>query len=51
MMYLPKDLSIDIRHLEQIFSDMTNSYKIYWFSSLFEEVIRGNQEMQYSKHA
>ena len=26
---------------------MTNSYKIYWFSSLFQEVIKGKQRISF----
>lgn len=39
MIELPFDEDIDIRMLENIFDDMTNSYKIFWFLGLFEEVI------------
>lgn len=38
MNYLPLDESIDIEKLENVFDDMTNSYKIFWFLGLFEEI-------------
>lgn len=39
MIGLPFDDEIDIRQLENIFDDMTNSYKIFWFLGVFEEII------------
>ena len=39
MIQLPFDKEIDIRMLENVFDDMTNSYKIFWFLGVFEEII------------
>lgn len=39
MIELPFDEDIDIRMLENVFDDMTNSYKIFWFLGVFEEII------------
>lgn len=43
MIYLPREEIIDIRLLESIFTNMVNSYKIYWFNSIFEEIIKGRK--------
>ena len=39
MIELPFDENINIRILENVFDDMTNSYKIFWFLGVFEEII------------
>lgn len=46
-MFLPIVDKIDVRNLENIFMSMTNSYKIFWFNSIFEEVIQGNQVIDF----
>lgn len=33
--------------LLKLFDDMTNSYKIFWFKGLFDEVIRGKEEIYF----
>ncbi|AJG99253.1 hypothetical protein LF65_02680 [Clostridium beijerinckii] len=47
MIYLPREEIINIRLLESIFTNMVNSYKIYWFSSIFEEVIKGENRIPF----
>lgn len=39
MIDLPGCADVDVRQLENIFDDMTNSYKIFWFLGVFEEII------------
>lgn len=43
MIYLPEIENTEIRLLEKVFSSMTNSYKIYWFKSIYEEILKGNK--------
>lgn len=42
-------MGLDIRLLENIFSSMTNSYKIYWFNSVFEEIVRGKRHISFKE--
>lgn len=49
MSYLPLEEKLDIRLLENIFNSMTNSYKLYWFNSIFEEIIKGKSTMSFKK--
>ncbi len=43
MIELPFDEEIDVRMLESVFDDMTNSYKIFWFLGVFEEIINNKK--------
>ena len=49
MIELPFDEDIDIRMLENVFDDMTNSYKIFWFLGVFEEVIANKKIISFIK--
>ena len=44
---LPESEEINVRMLLKIFDDMTNSYKLFWFKGLFDEVIRGKEEIYF----
>lgn len=43
MIELPFDEEVDIRMLESVFDDMTNSYKIFWVLGIFEEIINNKK--------
>lgn len=47
MIVLPESEEINVRMLLKIFDDMTNSYKLFWFKGLFDEVIRGKEEIYF----
>ena len=49
MVYLPFDEDIDIRKLENVFDDMTNSYKIFWFLGAFEEIINNKSVISFKE--
>ena len=49
MIELPFDEDIDIRMLENVFDDMTNSYKIFWFLGVFEEVIANKKIISFKE--
>ena len=42
-MYLPSNDHLAIDTLSGIFSDMSESYKIFWFNSILQGINRGNQ--------
>ena len=41
-MYLPKSETLAIDTLSGIFSDMSESYKIFWFNGILDGVNKGN---------
>lgn len=51
MLNLPQDQSVDSRLLEVIldYEYLTASYKLFWFSGIFKEIIRGNQKMTFRR--
>lgn len=49
MIELPFDENINIRILENVFDDMTNSYKIFWFLGVFEEIINNKITMTFKE--
>lgn len=49
MIELPFDEDIDIRMLENVFDDMTNSYKIFWFLGVFEEIINNKNIISFKE--
>lgn len=40
-----------MRLFGQIFSDMTTSYKIYWFKGIFDEILEGKKEISFKEVA
>src|SRR6056297_501595 len=48
---LPKDLNLNINAFENMLNmkRMTNSYKLYWFAAVFEEIKKGNQELTFKE--
>lgn len=51
MITLPPDQSLDSRLLEVIldYEYLTASYKLFWFSGIFKEIILGNQRMTFRR--
>lgn len=49
MEFLPSKKGLDIRLLENVFSSMTNSYKIYWLNSVFEEITKGKRIISFKE--
>ena len=49
MIYLPLEEKLDIRLMENIFNSMTNSYKLYWFNSIFEKIIEGKNTISFQE--
>ena len=49
MVKLPEDLELDINAFENILTmnRMTNSYKLYWFAAIFEEIKKGNRVLNF----
>lgn len=48
---LPFDDMIDSRKLESIldYNKLTTSYKLFWFSGIFEEILNGNQRITFRR--
>lgn len=46
-MFLPGNSELNIASLSSIFSDMSESYKIYWFRSIMDGVEHGNRVMTF----
>lgn len=48
---LPSDQSIDSRKLEVLldYEYLTTSYKLFWFSGIFKEIIHGNQKVSFRR--
>ena len=42
-MYLPQSEHLAVDTLSGIFSDMSESYKIFWFNSILQGVAKGNK--------
>ncbi|WP_246451799.1 hypothetical protein [Alkalicella caledoniensis] len=53
MMNLPSNEKVEVRLLEKLldYNYLTNSYKIYWFSGMFKEIIRGNNKIPFKRIA
>ena len=51
MVKLPEDLDLDINAFENMFvmNRMTDSYKLYWFAAIFEEIKKGNRELKFNE--
>jgi hypothetical protein len=51
MPILPSDQKVDSRLLEVIldYEYLTASYKLFWFSGIFKEIIRGNQKVTFRR--
>lgn len=51
MLSLPQDQTVDSRLLEVIldYEYLTASYKLFWFSGIFKEIIRGNQRITFRR--
>lgn len=50
-MKLPESETLNIPAFEQMLSlkSLTNSYKLYWFAAVFDEIRKGNDEMSFKK--
>ena len=46
-MNLPKQDNLDIEHLQRLFDNMTECYKIFWFSALIDFVYDGKKIIKY----
>ncbi|MCK8826799.1 hypothetical protein MWH25_03440 [Natroniella acetigena] len=51
MLKLPKQLDLNIQAFENMLQlkRMTNSYKLYWFTALFEEIKEGKEEVHFKQ--
>src|SRR5690554_1704281 len=51
MIKLPANTNLDINALERMLTmnRMTNSYKAYWFTSIFEFIKQGNYEITFEE--
>ncbi|HOJ11805.1 MAG TPA: HNH endonuclease domain-containing protein [Clostridiales bacterium] len=51
MFKLPQDYTVDVRILEQLleYEYLTTSYKIFWFSGMFKEIVRGNRQISFRR--
>lgn len=47
MLALPESDDINVKILLRLFNDMTNSYKLFWFKGLFDEIIKGKEEIYF----
>lgn len=50
-MKLPESTNLDISAFEQMLNlkSLTNSYKLYWFAAVFDEIRKGNVEISFKK--
>lgn len=49
MSFLPIHNELNINLLENIFISMTNSYKLFWFNSIFKEIIKGKKIIKFKE--
>lgn len=49
MEFLPVHNELNISLLENIFISMTNSYKLFWFNSIFKEIIKGKRIIKFKE--
>ena len=51
MVKLPEDLDLDVNAFENmlVMNRMTNSYKLYWFAAIFEEIKKGNRKLKFKE--
>lgn len=47
MTYLPPSSTLDIGRLSRLFDNMSESYKLFWFNAIVDEVSKGNQRLTY----
>ena len=47
-MMLPESGQIKVGILSQVFSDMSESYKFFWFKSIVDLLTEGNQQLSFS---
>ena len=48
---LPSEPDLNLSAFEQMLDmkNLTNSYKLYWFAAVFDEIIRGNHEITFKR--
>ena len=48
-MYLPECSNIDTIHLQRLFDNMSESYKLFWFKAIVEAVVSGKERISYNE--
>ena len=48
-MRLPESEHLDIQHFSRLFDNMSESYKIFWFQAIVEQVLNGKDKMSYDE--
>lgn len=48
-MQLPLDEKLDIAHLEMLFDNMAESYKLFWFHAIVNKVKSGQTRLSYDE--
>lgn len=51
MICLPSDQSVNTRVFEKLldYSNLTSSYKLFWFNGIFQEIIKGNKSVSFRR--
>ena len=44
-MRLPESEHLDIQHFSRLFDNMSESYKLFWFQAIVEQVLNGKDKM------
>ena len=47
-MNLPSQENLDTVHLQRLFDNMSECYKLFWFQAIVEEVYAGKRTLQYN---
>ena len=48
-MRLPESEHLDIQHFSRLFDNMSESYKLFWFQAIVEQVLNGKDKMSYDE--
>lgn len=48
-MILPYHEKLDTCHLQRLFDNMSESYKLFWFQAVVDQVHAGNTELSFEK--
>ena len=48
-MDLPRNDQLDTIHLQRLFDNMSECYKLFWFQAIVDQVAAGNTALSYSE--